>query len=673
MRHPFLTVLGLATDFGQVSWCGNDVKGKNFCKFLGLVVFLSAIFLPGCTVFDREHVSTEEVPLILGDKPNPSSRWRNTCVVQTEQQLRSVDRNPVIHEFWYQTPSLDAPLFPPNLTHRGLTTMNRCHIQGTYRLRADGYMVFSANSQDRPRGEGNRKWALNNCPSLPTSLGGGAHLFVVNLGDYTAKPGYAWRDQVDSSKETPSTRHIVKNISLSVDDDVRPPDVGSLENLWHPGGIDGVGDFVYVGFDDNDQHKSYLKVFDMADPTNPLLVGGRGFVDHMSQAFGVVDLPDGRILLAVVDTNQDDWRVHFYVEDMNPESGEILRHQFTKAGVWEETTNVGPDTQRGFPFLKYQGLALLRECGSGDVYLVGIHNDRRLRCGGLLEVPGFRAPTRVDLYRIHFPDEFGLSAPFKLEPLLRRNMRDHNGEGCAGATAHVTPEGQILAYTIEHGGSRQLEAGQYPEGLKRWIGKVRFYEYSTHVAMASLVDGDNVSQVKDLCPDTAEDMDGFNDSDGCPDEDNDMDGINDMVDRCPNQAEDWDGINDGDGCLETEKKGFIGRRVVISHNKLFNQEKEFELSDAGLFLTTGLVNWWRENGEADVCVLAHTNNYGDPEAEQVETEKWADIVAKALVDLGVPAEQIKAQGYGSSKPVIAPSDPDAEQLNIRIEFAQCIL
>ncbi|MDJ0957343.1 MAG: OmpA family protein [Arenicellales bacterium] len=647
--------------------------GKNFNELNIAVAFLSAIFLFGCTVFDKEHVSTEEVPLILGAKPNPVSRWRNTCVVETEQQLRSVDRTPVVHEFWYQTPSFDAPLFPPNLTQRGLATMNRCHIQGTYRLRADGYMVFSANSQDRPRGEGNRKWALNNCPSLPTSMGGGAHLFVVNLGGYTAKPGYAWRDQVDSNEETPTTQHIVKNVLLSVDDDVQPPDVGSLEDLWHPGGIDGVGDFVYVGFDDNINHKSYLKVFDMADPIAPALVGGRGFVDHMSQAFGVTDLPDGRILLAVVDTNQDEWRIHFYVEDTTPGSGEIIRHQFTKAGIWKESADIGQDSQTGFPFLKYQSLALLRECGSDDVFLVGVHNDRRLRCGGLIEVPGFKAPTRVDLYRIHFPGDFGPSAPFKLEAVLRRNMRDQNGEGCAGATAHVTPEGQILAYTIEHGGSRQIDAGQYPEGLKRWVGKVRFYEYSTRVAMARLVDGDSVNQAEDLCPDAAEDMDGFNDGDGCPDEDNDADGILDAMDRCPNKMEDEDGINDGDGCLEKEKEEFIGKRVVISHEQLFNQTDEFELSDAGLFLTTGLVNWWRENGEGDVCVLAHTNNYGNPEAEQAETEKWADIVERTLVDLGVPAKQINARGYGSSKPVIAPSDPDAKRLNIRIEFAQCIL
>ena len=43
--------------------------------------------------------------------------------------------------------------------------------------------------------------------------------------------------------------------------------------------------------------------------------------------------------------------------------------------------------------------------------------------------------------------------------------------------------------------------------------------------MAHYVDGDAVDQASDLCPDEAEDVDGFNDGDGCPDEDNDGDGI----------------------------------------------------------------------------------------------------------------------------------------------------
>jgi len=634
-----------------------------------------AVLLSGCVIFDREYVSTEKIPVILGPKPTPAGRWQNACVVETEQQLRSVGRRPVIHDFWYQTSSLDLPFYPPNLTQKGLLSMNRCHIQGTSRLRADGYMVFSANSQDRPLGEGKRAWAINSCPSLPTTQGGGAHLFVADLGVYKSKSGYAWGDKSSSSDEsvdTPVDNRIVKSVLLSTDENVQPPDVGSLTELYHPGGIAGVGDFIYVGFDGED-HTSYLKILDMADPASPVLVGGRGFADHKTQALGATALADGRVLLAVVDTNTKDWKIHFYIEARDPGTKEIDRHRFIKAGTWEESEEIGKRSQKGFPFLKYQSLALLRECGSDDIYLVGVHNDRRLRCGGLFEVPGISTPTRVDLYKLHLPDVMGPNAKFVVEQILRRNMKDQNGEGCAGATAHVTPQGQIVAYTIEHGGSRQVDAGSYPGGLKRWVGKIRFYEYSTRVVMASLDDGDNVSQAEDLCPDEAEDIDGFNDGDGCPDADNDADGIADINDLCPNRAEDSDGINDGDGCAEADDEGFFGNRIVISQQKMFSSTDDFAISNAGLFLATGLVNWWREYGKGDVCVLAHTNNYGDPVAEQAETDRWAKIIAEEFVNLGVPRHQIRAEGFGSRQPVVAPADFRAESLNVRIEFTQCVI
>lgn len=48
----------------------------------------------------------------------------------------------------------------------------------------------------------------------------------------------------------------------------------------------------------------------------------------------------------------------------------------------------------------------------------------------------------------------------------------------------------------------------------------------------------------DLCPNEAEDLDGFNDHDGCLDEDNDEDGVLDRDDWCPNVA----GTREKNGC-----------------------------------------------------------------------------------------------------------------------------
>ena len=68
-------------------------------------------------------------------------------------------------------------------------------------------------------------------------------------------------------------------------------------------------------------------------------------------------------------------------------------------------------------------------------------------------------------------------------------------------------------------------------------------------------DGDGVPDYRDKCPNQAEDMDGFQDSDGCPDPDNDKDGIPDLRDKCPDKAEDFDRYQDADGCPELDNDG----------------------------------------------------------------------------------------------------------------------
>ena len=65
-------------------------------------------------------------------------------------------------------------------------------------------------------------------------------------------------------------------------------------------------------------------------------------------------------------------------------------------------------------------------------------------------------------------------------------------------------------------------------------------------------DKDGIDDVKDKCPGKAEDQDGFEDEDGCPDPDNDGDGIPDQQDQCPRQAEDFDGYEDRDGCIDED-------------------------------------------------------------------------------------------------------------------------
>ena len=70
-------------------------------------------------------------------------------------------------------------------------------------------------------------------------------------------------------------------------------------------------------------------------------------------------------------------------------------------------------------------------------------------------------------------------------------------------------------------------------------------------------DGDGVADVFDLCPDELENLNRFEDSDGCEDENPDIDGdgLDALLDDCPDQAEDFDGHQDDDGCPDLDDDG----------------------------------------------------------------------------------------------------------------------
>jgi len=66
-------------------------------------------------------------------------------------------------------------------------------------------------------------------------------------------------------------------------------------------------------------------------------------------------------------------------------------------------------------------------------------------------------------------------------------------------------------------------------------------------------DQDGIEDSRDQCPELAEDLDGFEDSDGCPDFDNDNDGVPDADDKCPKELEgEPDGFQYEDGCPDLD-------------------------------------------------------------------------------------------------------------------------
>jgi outer membrane protein OmpA-like peptidoglycan-associated protein len=63
-------------------------------------------------------------------------------------------------------------------------------------------------------------------------------------------------------------------------------------------------------------------------------------------------------------------------------------------------------------------------------------------------------------------------------------------------------------------------------------------------------------------------------------------------------------------------------------------------------------------------VQSHTSGLGDAVANETLSDQRAAVVVKYLVDAGVPASRLVAQGYGDSQPI----DPAAPAKNERMSF-----
>jgi len=67
-------------------------------------------------------------------------------------------------------------------------------------------------------------------------------------------------------------------------------------------------------------------------------------------------------------------------------------------------------------------------------------------------------------------------------------------------------------------------------------------------------------------------------------------------------------------------------------------------------------------------IAAHTDATGDAEANRRLSQRRAEVVAKHLAQLGVPARQLRSRGYGESQPVAVNNTQQGRRHNQRIEL-----
>lgn len=206
-------------------------------------------------------------------------------------------------------------------------------------------------------------------------------------------------------------------------------------------------------------------------------------------------------------------------------------------------------------------------------------------------------------------------------------------------------------------------------------------------------DGDKLNDVVDKCRDNAEDLDGFQDEDGCPELDNDGDGVADTADKCatvsgpvenngcPDTDRDKDTVVDRlDNCPDEagkpENHGCKDKQlVVITPTKLQILEiVYFQVNKAALLprsnkLLDQVAKVLVAHPEiAKLRIEGHTDDRGNDTYNLKLSQQRADSVMKYLVKKGVAADRLEAKGFGETLPLDPAKTNEARAANRRVEF-----
>jgi outer membrane protein OmpA-like peptidoglycan-associated protein len=210
-------------------------------------------------------------------------------------------------------------------------------------------------------------------------------------------------------------------------------------------------------------------------------------------------------------------------------------------------------------------------------------------------------------------------------------------------------------------------------------------------------DGDGIPDLRDRCPQEAEDKDGFQDDDGCPDLDNDGDGIVDAKDGCPNEPEDGDGFEDEDGCPDadndkdtvldaldrcpneaglpseggcpkpyehirvTEEKIELGQAIFFQSGKSAIMPRSFALLDEVAAVLSA-------RPSMQVRVEGHTDGRGSRSLNLRLSQARAEAVQGYLVGKGIGSDRMEAKGYGPEQPIDDNKTATGRERNRRVEF-----
>jgi outer membrane protein OmpA-like peptidoglycan-associated protein len=101
---------------------------------------------------------------------------------------------------------------------------------------------------------------------------------------------------------------------------------------------------------------------------------------------------------------------------------------------------------------------------------------------------------------------------------------------------------------------------------------------------------------------------------------------------------------------------------------IFFESGKSEISPQSSTELERLVKVLKDNPSIRIEISGHTDNVGDPKANQSLSELRAQEVMKYLVLNGIDKSRITAKGYGSSVPLESNDTEEGRMQNRRTEF-----
>lgn len=110
------------------------------------------------------------------------------------------------------------------------------------------------------------------------------------------------------------------------------------------------------------------------------------------------------------------------------------------------------------------------------------------------------------------------------------------------------------------------------------------------------------------------------------------------------------------------------RGMVVTMGDLLFDTGSARLNPGGLRVVDHLVDFMHAYPQRRISIEGFTDSVGNPDANQVLSERRASAVRLALIDRGIDPARLEARGYGEAYPVASNANPAGRQMNRRVEI-----